>query len=95
MVYFEGNPIKFPKHFPAEFSKITLINGLTREVMEVEVEDTSDDDSYYLFDLSGVSLDNGTYTYVFGKECGFLQVGDYKVERTAYENKKDKIVYER
>lgn len=95
MVYFEGNLVKFPKHFPVEFSKITLIHGLTREVIELEVEDKTIDDTYYLLDFTGVHLDNGTYTYVFGKECGLLQVGDYKVEKTTYENKKDKIIYER
>lgn len=94
MVYFENNLIKFPNHFNQIVSKIKFINELSDDIIEVDVEDHSDNVHFYEFDMTNVVLKNGTYRYEFGKEVGLMQVGDYIVSVYEYNEKKDNIVYE-
>jgi hypothetical protein len=61
----------------------------------LEFTDLSQDDRYYLIDLSNVELKDGTYKYQIGSEVGLLQVGDYVAQSTEYNDKKQNKVYER
>ena len=95
MIYFEEGMIKIPRHSSENADKLVLINELTNEKLEFNVVDSSDDDRYYLIDMSQVTdLPNGTYRYEYGVEVGLWQVGDYVSESPTYNEKKQNIVYE-
>lgn len=93
MVYFEVGLVKFPKHFDENEGKLILKNEMTGEIIEIEVEDQSENNHFYLFDIQH-DLKNGTYRYNYGKEVGLLQVGDYVSPVNEYNERKTNIVYE-
>lgn len=95
MIYFKMEMMKFPKHFNQNPTKMKLINELTNNEIEVEVEDLSVNPHFYEFDLTDIELTNGTYRYELGKEVGLLQVGDYVAVATEYNEKKNNIEYVR
>lgn len=95
MIYFEKETLQFPRHSAETSNKLMVTNELTGDVMDIEFVDLSDDDRYYLIDLSGVDLKDGTYRYQIGPEVGLMQVGDYIAQSTEYNEKKQNIVYER
>ena len=95
MIYFENETMQFPRHSTETSNKLVVINELTDEKNELEFIDLSDDDRYYLIDLSNLELKDGTYRYQIGSEVGLMQVGDYIAESTQYNEKKQNTVYER
>lgn len=95
MIYFENETMQFPRHSAETSNKLVVINELTDEKNELEFIDLSDDDRYYLIDLSNLELKDGTYRYQIGSEVGLMQVGDYVSESTQYNEKKQNTVYER
>lgn len=95
MIYFENETLQFPRHSAETSNKLIVINELSDEKNTLEFTDLSQDDRYYLIDLSNVELKDGTYKYQIGPEVGLLQVGDYVVQSTEYNDKKQNKVYER
>lgn len=95
MVYFDKETLQFPRHFAENSDELLLKNELTGDERTIEFEDLSDNTSYYLIDMSGITLKDGTYRYQIGPEVGLLQVGDYVSESTEYNEKKQNVVYER
>lgn len=95
MIYFESETVQFPRHSAETSNKLIVINELSGEKNTLEFVDLSQDDRYYLIDLSNVELKDGTYRYQIGPEVGLMQVGDYVAESTEYNEKKQNIVYER
>lgn len=95
MIYFEKETLQFPRHSAETANKLVITNELTDEETTLEFVDLSQDDRYYLIDLSNLELRDGTYRYQIGPEIGLMQVGDYIAESTQYNEKKQNIVYER
>ena len=95
MIYFENETLQFPRHSGETSNKLTVINELTGESNTLEFGDLSQDERYYLIDLSNVELKDGTYRYQIGPEIGLMQVGDYVAQSTEYNEKKQNVVYER
>ena len=95
MIYFENETLQFPRHSGETSNKLTVINELTGESNTLEFVDLSQDERYYLIDLSNVELKDGTYRYQIGPEIGLMQVGDYVAQSTEYNEKKQNVVYER
>ena len=95
MIYFDKETLQFPRHSAIKSNKMLLKNELTSDEITIEFEDLSDNSSYYLIDMSGTTLKDGTYRYQIGDEVGLLQVGDYVSESTQYNEKKQNVVYER
>lgn len=95
MIYFENETLQFPRHSAEISNKLIVINELSDEKNTLEFTDLSQDDRYYLIDLSNVELKDGTYKYQIGSEVGLLQVGDYVAQSTEYNDKKQNKVYER
>lgn len=95
MIYFENDLIQFPRHSGETSDKLVMTNELTGESDTLEFVDLSQDERYYLIDLSNVELKDGSYRYQIGPEIGLMQVGDYIAQSTEYNEKKQNIVYER
>jgi len=95
MIYFENETVQFPRHSAVTSDKLVVTNELTGEQNTLEFVDLSQDDRYYMIDLSEVELKDGTYRYQIGPEVGLMQVGDYVAQSTEYNEKKQNIVYER
>lgn len=79
---------------------LKLTHQVSHKVYTFEVEDSNTSVIYYNFSLRlDEDMDEGEYTYVLtddgDNECarGLLQIGDYRPERTEYENKKTYITY--
>ena len=101
MIYFEAGTVQIPRHSNENAGHLTLVNELTDERLEFQVEDMSEDTRYYLIDMSDVTdLPNGTYRYELGpragqvSEVGLWQVGDYVSVSPTYNERKQNIVYE-
>ena len=95
MIYFKNDLIQFPRHSSEISRKLVITNELTDEVLELNFTDRSDDDRYYLIDLSNLTLRDGSYRYQIGSEVGLMQVGDYIGISTEYNERKQNTVYER
>ena len=95
MIYFDKETLQFPRHTAEKSSEMVLTNELTGETNTLEFIDLSQDERYYLIDLSNIVLKDGTYRYEIGPEIGLMQVGDYVNTNTEYNEKKQNIVYER
>ena len=95
MIYFENETLQFPRHSGETSNKLVMTNELTGETYTLEFIDLSQDERYYLIDLSNFTLKDGTYRYEIGPEIGLMQVGDYVNTNTEYNEKKQNIVYER
>ena len=95
MIYFDKETLQFPRHSAEISNNLVLKNELTGDEKTIEFEDLSDNSSYYLIDMSEVTLKDGTYRYQIGSEVGLLQVGDYVSESTQYNENRQNIVYER
>lgn len=95
MIYFDKENLQFPRHSAEISNKLVLRNELTGDENLIEFDDLSDNPNFYLIDMSGVTLTDGTYRYQIGDEVGLLQVGDYVSESTQYNEKKQNVVYER
>lgn len=95
MIYFDKETLQFPRHSAEISNELVLKNELTGDESIIEFEDLSDNSSYYLIDMSEVTLKDGTYRYQIGDEVGLLQVGDYVSESTQYNENRQNVVYER
>lgn len=95
MIYFDKETLQFPRHSAEISNKLVMKNELTGDESTIEFDDLSDNPNFYLIDMSGVTLTDGTYRYQIGGEVGLLQVGDYVSESTQYNEKKQNVVYER
>lgn len=96
MIYFSNEKIKFPRHSNETSTELVIINELSDEKTELDFVDESDDEKYYVIDLTNLELKTGTYKYKIGKEIGLMQVGDYiPAQVTEYNEKKTNIIYER
>lgn len=81
--------------------ELKLTNSVSKKEYKYTVEDTNTSIYYWNFNLKLDNMDDGEYVYVLsddeGNECarGLLQIGNYKPEKTEYENKNDNgyIVY--
>lgn len=94
MIYFNQGINKFPRHFSENPTKMELINEMTKEKVEIDVENISENDRMYEFDLTDLNLSDGMYEYHLGKEVGLIQFGDFETPKTAYKETKVDIVYE-
>lgn len=79
---------------------LKLTNSVSKKEYSYTVEDTNSSIYYFNFNLKlDEDMDEGEYAYVLSddedNECarGLLQIGDYKPEKTEYENKKTYITY--
>lgn len=95
MIYFEQETIQFPRHSAEKSNKLVITNELTGVSTVIEFVDLSDDERFYLIDMSGVDLMDGTYKYSIGSEIGLMQVGDYVSTSTEYNENRSNKVYER
>lgn len=95
MIYLDKEILQFPRHSASISNKLVLKNEVTNEETMIEFTDLSDDNRYYLIDMSGETLKDGTYRYQIGDEVGLFQVGDYVAETKEYNENRQNIVYER
>lgn len=83
---------------------LKIVNCLTKQVFFIEnlEENYRSSDLFYCFDIKlPEGLNDGEYEYVLYDDgvqlvSGILQIGDYEVEKTSYNNNEDNgyIVYE-
>lgn len=96
MIYFNESLLQIPRHSAENSDEMVLINELTGESIKGKFTDLSTDNRYYLFVPDAFTdLIDGTYRYQIGYEVGLCQVGDYVIESTHYNEKKQNTVYER
>ena len=78
---------------------LKLTNSVSKKEYLFAIEDTNSSIFYWNFNLKlNKDMDDGEYCYVLvdGEKTlatGLLQIGDYKPEKTEYENKKTYTIY--
>lgn len=78
--------------------RMKLVNNLTKKEVIIHVSDKNTSKMYFLFEIELPVLDDGEYTYELLDEndekiaSGLVQIGDYKPEKTVYNNAKNEYI---
>lgn len=80
--------------------KLLVVNTVSKKEYDVDVEDTNPDEFFYTFDVTELTLENGTYQYYVSQDdrtvaSGLIQVGRVnRKKKTSYDNQPKFKVYE-
>lgn len=70
--------VKIPNNLKKtnETTKIILRNTETKKLYEIDFEDESENDHYFIFNLDISNLSKGEYEYSIGDNKGLLRIGE-------------------